>query len=77
MYQPAHIDGRTVVVLRRKGLRYTIMENGTLAFDGEELSLVFGGNRRLFTDAEIALLKLVDPGNRILQCKGFDFFSIS
>jgi len=58
MYKPEHIDGRAVVVLRREGRGYFIVESGRLEFDGEDLSLVNGDFKRLFTDDEISLLKL-------------------
>lgn len=76
MYQPAHIDGRTVVVLHREGRGYAIVESGRLQFDGEDLSLADGESTRLFTDAEIDLLKIVVAENRIPECEGFDLFLI-
>ena len=76
MYNAAHIDGRTVVVLRREGRGYSIVESGRLEFNGEDLSLVNGDFKRLFTDDEMSLLKLVVAGNRIPQCEGFDLFLI-
>ena len=76
MYHPAHIDGRTVVVLRREGHSYSIVESGRLEFNGEDLSLVNGDFKRLFTDDEMSLLKLFVAGNRIPQCEGFDLFLI-
>ena len=74
MYQPAHIDGRTVVILRREGHRYTIVESGRLQFDGEDLSLTDGESTRLFSNAECNLLMLVVSDNRIPECRCFDFF---
>lgn len=76
MYQPAHIDGRTVVVLRSAGRGYSIVESGRLEFDGEELSLLSEDSKRSFSDREIDSLKLVVAGNRIPECQGFDLFLI-
>ena len=76
MLQPAHIDGRTVVVLRPAGHGHVVVESGRLNFDGEEVSLVAGDSRRSFSDTEIDSLKLVVAGNRIPECQGFDLFSI-
>lgn len=76
MYQPAHLDGRTVVVLRSAGRGYRIVESGYLSFDGET-SLVGEETQRLFSDAEMDSLKLVAPGNQIPACQGFDFFLIA
>ena len=76
LYHPAHIDGRTVVVLRSDILGYTIMESGLLKFDGESLSLACGEAKRHFSEQEVELLKPVAAGNRIPECRGFDFFLI-
>jgi hypothetical protein len=76
MYHPAHIEGRTVVVLRREARGYSIVESGRLEFNGEDLSLVNGDFKRLFPDEEISLLKRVVAGNRIPQCEGFDLFLV-
>lgn len=76
MYQPMHVDGRTVVVLRRTWRGHAIVESGRLEFDGDELSLVVGGVERILPSAEIDSLKLVGADNRIPECQGFDLFLI-
>ena len=76
MYPPAHIEGRTVVVLRKDGRGYVAVESGRFSFDGEDLSLVAADTRRPFSDVELDSLKLVVTGNRIAECEGFDFFLI-
>lgn len=76
MFQPAQIDGRTVVVLRPEGHGHVVVESGRLTFDGDEVSLVAGDSRRSFSDTEIDSLKLVVAGNRIPECHGFDLFLI-
>ena len=77
MYQPAHIDGRSVVILRRHGSGYIAEESGFLEFNGEALFLITEGAKRLFSDEEIDSLKVVVEGNRIQECNGFDFFLIT
>jgi len=74
MHLPAHIDGRTVVILRQEGCGHAVVESGRLSFDGETLSLVAGESRRVFTEAELAALKPVVAGSRMAECEGFDFF---
>ena len=77
MYYPAHIDGCSVVILRRHGLGYVSEQDGILAYDGETLSLVLADAKRVFLDEEINSLKPVVEGNSIPECKGFDFFLIT
>jgi hypothetical protein len=76
MHQPAHIEGKTVVMLSRRGSSHAVIESGRLAFDGEDVSLVTAEAKRLFSPEEIDSLVLVVAGNRIPECLGFDFFTI-
>jgi hypothetical protein len=74
MFPPAHIDGRTVVILVQEPLGFHLVESGRLAHDGESLWLGEGESTRLFTDEERAALMIVGTNNRIPECRGFDFF---
>jgi hypothetical protein len=76
MYHPVHIDGRSVVVLRKRGLGYLVVRSGWLEFDGTELTLTTEDGRIPFSDEENNGLKRVVADNRIPQCRGFDFFLI-
>ena len=71
---PAHIDGRTVAVIRRTTFGYAMVESGRLSYDGQTLSLESEDRSRSVTDQEVASLQLVTPGNRIAATSGFDFF---
>jgi hypothetical protein len=77
MWYPAHIDGRTLVVIRaRRSLLggYDVVESGRLEHDGETLSLVGDHGSRAVTDAELNSLQPVSSQNGISACRGFDFF---
>ncbi len=77
MFQPAHIDGRTLVVIRaRKSLfgGYDVIESGKLEHDGEALHLVGEQSSRAVTDAELESLQPVVQQSGISACRGFDFF---
>jgi len=77
MHQPAHLDGCSVVILRKVRRAFSVQEQGRLSHDGQKLMLVHGDARRLFTDAEIGALLSVTTDSRIPECKGFDFFLIA
>jgi hypothetical protein len=77
MWHPAHIDGRTLVVIRaRKSLLrgYDVIESGMLEHDGEVLHLVGDNGSRAVTDAELESLQPVVQQSGISACRGFDFF---
>jgi hypothetical protein len=77
MHHPAHIDGCTVVVLRQERWGFRVLGSGRLTHDGESLTLVDSDVCRPFSDAERDSLLPVGPGNRIPQCRGFDFFLLA
>jgi hypothetical protein len=77
MYHPAHIDGCTVVLLRQDRWGLRVIGGGRLSYDGESLTLVDGEAPRRFSDAERDALMPVGPGNRIPECRGFDFFLLA
>jgi hypothetical protein len=77
MWQPAHIDGRTLIVIRPgKSVLggYHVVESETLEYDGEALHLVGDHGSRAVTDAELNALQPVVSQSRINACRGFDFF---
>ncbi len=77
MWQAAHIDGRTLVVIRpRKSSLggYDVVESGMMRHDGEVLHLVGDNGSRAVTDAEMESLQPVTPQSDIPACRGFDFF---
>jgi hypothetical protein len=77
MLQPAHIDGRALVVLRpRKSLLggYDVIESGMMQHDGEVIRLVGDHGSRVVTDAEIQSLQPVAPHSGMAACRGFDLF---
>jgi hypothetical protein len=77
MHHPAHIDGRTVVLIYRDGRHYKAFESGRLSYDGTALTLETNSGRRLFSDDEISQIKHVIAENRIAACHGFDFFLLT
>jgi hypothetical protein len=77
MHQPAHIDGRSLVVLRQGRWGFHALESGILSYDGQTLSLGEGESRRALADGELQSLMPVAPGNRIPECQGFDFYLIA
>ena len=74
MYHPAHIDGKTLVVLVQCGATFQTIASGRLSYDGDVLTLVGPDSHRDVTDAEMAQLQPVAPACRIRECAGFDFF---
>jgi hypothetical protein len=77
MHHPAHIDGSSVVVLRQGRWGFSVLERGILSFDGQMLSLGEGETQRVLSDDELQSLMPVSPGNRIPECRRFDFFLIA
>jgi hypothetical protein len=75
MFQPAHVDGRSLVLVRQTRWGYERVESGFLSDDGESLWLeVETGEYRRITDDELSRFLQVTENNRIAPCKGFDFF---
>ena len=77
MWHPAHVDGRSLVVLRPRASilgGHDVVESGLLANYGDELRLVSDGTERVISEAELAQLQPVTPQNRIAACRSFDFF---
>ena len=77
MHHPARLDGRSVVVLRQGRWGFSAMESGILSHDGQTLSLGEGESQRVLSDDELQSLMPVAPGNRIPECRGFDFYLIA
>lgn len=77
MHQPAHIDDCSIVILRQERWGFRVLESGRLRFDGQTLTLGKDESRRVFTDEELQSLLPVSAGNRIPECRGFDFFLLS
>jgi hypothetical protein len=77
MHHPAHIDGRSVVILRQGRRGFRVLESGILSYDGQTLSLGEGESRRVFSDDEWHSLMPVAAGSRIPECRDFDFFLLS
>jgi hypothetical protein len=80
MYQPAHLDGCSLVVLRQRprlvSAAFEIIESGLLSYDGETLVLVSDRDqsRREFSQAEQDRIKVVCESNQIAECDGYRFF---
>ncbi len=77
MHHPAHIDGRSAVILRHGRRGFHVLESGILSYDGQTLTLGEDESRRVFTDDELQSLMPVVEGSRIPECRGFDFFLLS
>jgi hypothetical protein len=77
MNHPAHVDGCSVVILLQGRRGFRVLESGVLDYDGSTLWLGEGKSRREFSDEERESLMPVAPGNRIPECRGFDFFLIA
>ncbi|WP_092050502.1 hypothetical protein [Planctomicrobium piriforme] len=77
MHHPAHIDGRTLVILKPTILGYKIIEKSRLAYDGNELHLIDGQSSRVITDQELAAVLNVTENCQIRECVGFDFMLFS
>ena len=77
MYQPAHVDGRSVVILRKDRRGFHVLEKGRLSYDGQELLLILDTSQRPFTESELDALMPVAAGSRIAECRGFDFFLLA
>src|SRR5262245_5243208 len=72
VYQPHHVDGRSLVILRRQGNRLSVAASGELHHDGEILELENEGQRRIISDAELASFMAVRDDTLLVMCKGFD-----
>ena len=75
---PQDVDGRTLVIIRRHqhrsllGPQFHVVASGQLEHDGDALTLIGDGDRRLITDEELASLMLVMPDTKLVACRGFD-----
>jgi hypothetical protein len=76
MLHPAHVDGRSLVILRQQGNRFSVVASGQLEHDGETLTLVGDGQQRVLTEQDLASVMVVRPDTRIAMCRGFDLFLI-
>jgi len=76
MFHPSHVDGRSLVILQRRGGRFAAVASGRLEHDGESLTLVGDGRQRVLTEPELASVMVVRPDTRIAECRGFDLFLI-
>ena len=80
MFQPSHVDGRTLVILRGRnrclGPQLSVVACGQLEHDGETLTLVGNDQARVLSDQELAAVMIVKPDSRIAECRGFDLFLI-
>jgi hypothetical protein len=80
MFQPTHVDGRFLVILRRSshilGSQFSVVASGQLVHGGETLELVGNNTRRVISSQELANFMLVKPDTRISECRGFDFFLV-
>ena len=47
MFYPVEVDGRTLVILRRRGWRFSAVASGRLEYDGEALALVEETHERI------------------------------
>jgi len=72
----AHLDGCSVIVLRTGHRGFSVVESGALSFDGETLHLGDNESVRVFTENEQRTLLPVSRGNRIRECRGFDYFIV-
>jgi hypothetical protein len=73
---PAHVDGRTLAILHRRGHQFFVTTSGQLEYDGETLTLVSECQRRMITEPELASFMVVRLNTQITLCKGFDLFLI-
>jgi hypothetical protein len=76
MLHPAHVDGRSLVILQRRGHQFSVAASGQLEHDGETLALVGDGKRRVLTRARVGSVMVVRPDTKIAECRGFDLFLI-
>lgn len=77
MWHPAHVDGRTLVVIKPRNSRrggYDVIESGRMRHDGDVLHLDRDDGSRPMTDDERGSLQPVTPTSHITACRGFDFF---
>ena len=77
MFYPAHIDGRTLVILTQTRRGFRSIVSGRLSYDGETLSLVCDDAIRSISDDELAAFQPVSANSRISECRGFDFFLLA
>ncbi|HEY2841892.1 MAG TPA: hypothetical protein VGJ26_22225, partial [Pirellulales bacterium] len=62
---PIHVDGRTLVVIRRTTSSYAAEESGLLSYDGQTLELQSTQGNRVVTESEIANIQPIIPSNQI------------
>jgi hypothetical protein len=80
MLHPAHVDGRSLVILRRRqrliGSCFCVVASGELEHDGETLFFLCDRAPQVITDQELASVMVVKPDTQIWECRGFDLFLI-
>ena len=77
MWEPAHLDGRTLVIIRPQGGIFGGFEavaSGRLTYDGRQVELVAASETIPISDAESGAVQPVLPQTRIAVCRGFDLF---
>ena len=77
-FDPAHLDGRTLVMIQHHVWGYQRIESGRLNYDGSLMLLcehdLVG---RPITPDELASIRPVLPTSRIPQCRGYDFYLVA
>ncbi|QNN22936.1 hypothetical protein HED60_11885 [Planctomycetales bacterium ZRK34] len=73
MSHPVEADGRSVVILRRSGHRFEVVDSGLLSYDGQMLEFPSG---YCITDEELSKFQPVVDGNLTPECKDFDCFVV-
>jgi hypothetical protein len=80
MLHPSIVDGRSLVVLRRRkqwiGNGFTVVASGQLVDDGKSLFLVTSTDTWIVTDEELSRFQFVRSDSKIAECQGFDLFLI-
>jgi hypothetical protein len=74
MLHPAHVDGRSLVMIQPTTFGHRVIATGVLSYDGQTLILRNDADDRVVRDDELAAFAHVTDGTRIPECVGFDFF---
>jgi hypothetical protein len=77
-FNPTHLDGRTLVIIKQHVWGYQRIASGRLNYDGAQMFFREDDlTERPVTPDELALIRPVLPTSRIPQCRGYDLFLVA
>ena len=75
-FEPADLDGKTLVFIRRNGRGYDAEASGKMRAVGDVIFLETIEGSFPLSEFNRPFLEPVFPSNRLPACQGFDFFTV-